>query len=206
MNMEIWNYLSENLLEVAGTLVGLLYLWYEYKASIYVWLAGVVMPAIYIVIYYKAGLYADVGINVYYLLIAIYGYLVWKLGMRSAKKKHRGEELPITHIPPKYILRLFVIFSVTFFLIAHILIHYTDSNVPWMDSFTTSLSIVGMWLLARKFVEQWWVWFVVDVACVGLYIYKDLHMTAALYTLYAVISVFGYRKWLQMMKEEKMYV
>ena len=78
---------------------------------------------------------------------------------------------------------------------------YTDSNVPWCDAFTTALSIIGMWMLARKYLEQWWVWMVVDVVCVGLYIYKGLYFTAALYALYAVVAVMGWANWKRLMKK-----
>ena len=74
-----------NCLEIAGTCVGLIYLWLEYKASIYLWIVGVVMPAIYIFVYYEAGLYADFAINVYYLLAAAYGWLSWKYVGRKGR-------------------------------------------------------------------------------------------------------------------------
>ena len=76
-----------NYLEIIGTLIGLLYLWLEYRASIYLWIAGIIMPAIYIFVYYRAGLYADFGINIYYLLAAVYGWLVWKYGNKRTKKQ-----------------------------------------------------------------------------------------------------------------------
>ena len=81
-----------NYLEITGALVGLIYLWLEYRASIYLWIAGIIMPAIYIFVYYQAGLYADFGINIYYLLAAAYGWMVW---MRGSEKETRAE-LPIT--------------------------------------------------------------------------------------------------------------
>ena len=74
-----------NFLEIFGTIVGLVYLWLEYRASIYLWIAGIVMPAIYIFVYYKAGLYADFGINIYYLIAAIYGWFFWMWGHRKKK-------------------------------------------------------------------------------------------------------------------------
>lgn len=86
-----------NYLEITGALVGLIYLWLEYRASIYLWIAGIIMPAIYIFVYYQAGLYADFGINIYYLLAAAYGWMVW---MRGSGKETRVE-LPITHTPLK---------------------------------------------------------------------------------------------------------
>ena len=118
-----------NYLEIIGTLIGLLYLWLEYRASIYLWIAGIIMPAIYIFVYYRAGLYADFGINIYYLLAAVYGWLVWKYG----NKAHEKAELPITHIPLKYLPALMSVFIITFIGIALILINFTDSNVPWLD-------------------------------------------------------------------------
>ena len=115
----------------------------------------------------------------------------------SAKKDVK--ELPITHLPKQGWINVALAYVVFQFLIAWILIQYTDSNVPWMDAFTTALSIVGMWMLARKYVEQWGVWLVVDVASAGLYIYKGLYFTAVLYALYAIIAIFGYKKWKSMM-------
>lgn len=183
----------DNYLEIIGATVGLVYLWLEYRASIYLWIAGIIMPAIYIFVYYDAGLYADFGINIYYLLAAVYGWMAWMYGGNS--RKGEKKELPITHAPMKIYLPLTIVFLVAFVGIAWILIEFTDSNVPWLDSFTTALSIVGMWMLARKYVEQWWVWIVVDVVCCGLYIYKDLYFTSALYGLYSIIAIFGYFKW-----------
>lgn len=192
-----------NYLEIFGTIVGLVYLWLEYRASIYLWIAGIIMPAIYIFIYYKAGLYADFGINIYYLIAAIYGWLFWMWGHRKEKTEtaNKSTELPIVHAPWKYYLPLTLAFIISFFGIAWILIKYTDSNVPWLDSFTTALSIVGMWMLARKYIEQWFAWILVDIVCCGLYIYKDLYFTSALYGLYSIIAIFGYFKWKKLMKQ-----
>lgn len=187
--------MAMNYLEIIGTIIGLLYLWLEYRASIYLWIAGIIMPAIYIFVYYKAGLYADFGINIYYLLAAVYGWIIWKYG----SKKQEKTELPITRIPLKYLPPLTAVFIIALLGIVWILINFTDSTVPWLDSFTTALSIVGMWMLARKYVEQWWAWILVDIVCFGLYIYKELYFTSGLYGLYSIIAIFGYLKWKKMM-------
>ena len=162
-----------NYLEIFGTFIGIIYLW----------LAGIIMPAIYIFVYYDAGLYADFGINIYYLIAAIYGWFFWMWGHGEKKS------LPITHTPWKCYLPLFLVFIVSFVGIARILIEYTDSNVPWLDSFTTALSIVGMWMLARKYIEQWFAWILVDI----------VYFTSALYGLYSIIAIFGYFKWKKIM-------
>ncbi|MCC8187562.1 MAG: nicotinamide riboside transporter PnuC [Bacteroides sp.] len=186
-------------LEILGTLVGLVYLWLEYKASIYLWIAGVIMPAIYLFVYYDAGLYADFGINIYYLLIAVYGWIVWKYG----GSKQQKAELPITPTPHKQYLPLLATFVTTWVLIAWVLICFTNSDVPWLDAFTTALSIAGMWMLAHKYLEQWLAWIAVNIVSTGLYIYKELNFTAVLYGLYAIIAIFGYIKWKKMMNEKK---
>ena len=190
------------ILELFGTAVGIIYLWLEYRASIYLWIAGIIMPAIYIFIYYQAGLYADFGINIYYLLIALYGWIAWKTGFTLTGKKKKSGELPISHTPLRAWPRIAAAYIAAQLFITWILIEYTDSTVPIADSFTTALSIVGMWMLARKYVEQWWVWCIVDVASSALYIYKELYFTAALYAVYAIIAIFGYRKWKKMMQHE----
>ena len=184
-------------LELIGTLVGLVYLWLEYRASIYLWIASIIMPAIYIFVYYDAGLYADCGINVYYLGAALYGWAVWRYGAKGNEQA----EYPITHIPTRHIAGASAVCAVALVAIAWLLMRYTDSNVPWCDAFTTALSIIGMWMLARKYLEQWWVWMVVDVVCVGLYIYKGLYFTATLYALYAVVAVMGWANWKRLMKK-----
>lgn len=94
----------EHGLEIIGTIVGILYLWLEYRASIYLWIAGIIMPAVYIFVYYEAGLYADFSINIYYMGAAIYGWMMWKYGafLRRTilkRKDARQQSSPITHMP-----------------------------------------------------------------------------------------------------------
>jgi nicotinamide mononucleotide transporter len=192
------------ILELLGVITGIIYLWLEYRASIYMWIAGIIMPAIYIFVYYEAGLYADFGINIYYLVIALYGWLVWKTGFSLFGKKGKSDgELPVSRMPWKTWAAMVVTYIITQGFIAWLLINYTDSTVPWADSFTTALSIVGMWMLARKYIEQWWVWCIVDVASSALYIYKGLYFTATLYAVYAIIAIFGYYKWKKMIPDEQ---
>lgn len=189
-------------LEIIGTIVGIVYLVLEFRASYYLWIAGLVMPAIYLFVYYNAGLYADFGINVYYCLASVYGLIVWKVKQKRGMSDV-GTPLRISRMPLRLYLPAFLVFMVLLVVIAWVLIRFTNSTVPWLDSFTTSLSIVALWMLARKYAEQWLAWVAVDAVSAGLYIYKSLHFTAGLYLLYTIIAIFGYRKWLQWIKEGK---
>lgn len=186
--------------EILGTIVGIIYLYYEYRASKYLWIAGIIMPAISLFVYWRAGLYADFGINVYYLLVAIYGWIAWQY-RRTENNRLQKEEKPIIVTPRKAWLPLFTIFVILFVVIGYILDNCTDSTVPWWDSYTTALSIVGMLMLARKWIEQWFVWIAVDVVCSFLYIYKDIYFYSALYAAYSVIAVFGYFEWKKKMSQ-----
>ena len=189
---------ADRIMEIAGLAVGLAYLYFEYHANRLVWLMSVIMPMISLFIYYRAGIYADFAINIYYLLIAVYGYIVWTFGLKRKKR----EPLPVTHMPLKYYAAAIVALIAIFAFLAWGLVSFTNSNVPYWDAFTTALSIVAMWMLARKYAEQWIAWFIVDAVCVGLYFYKGIYFYSALYSVYRVIALFGYRKWLRLMHQD----
>ena len=189
----------EQSLEIIGAIVGVIYLWLEYKASIHLWVVSIIMPAIYLVVFYGAGLYADTAINIYYLLIALYGWISWRKGAKEES------QLAISHTPKRLWLPMAAICIALQVAIWAALHYCTDSTVALGNSITSAISIVAMWMLARKYLEQWIVWCVVDVLCVTLYIYTELYFTAALYGLYVVIAILGYFKWKRLMTEQYAY-
>ena len=218
-------------LDIVTTILGLVYLVLEYRASIALWVVGIVMPAMDIYLYWSHGLYGDAGMAVYYTLAAIYGYAVWKFGAkwkRMLKRKASeaagsdkaldadgsdkavdvagsdkavdaaggsSEELPITFFPRRLVLRTLGFFLLAWAATYYVLVAYTNSTVPLLDAFTNALSFVGLWALARKYVEQWLFWIAVDVVCCYLYVVKGIPFKAGLYGLYVVIAVLGYMKW-----------
>lgn len=233
-------FLSTHWLDIVTTILGLIYLVLEYRASIALWVVGIVMPAMDIYLYWSHGLYGDAGMAVYYTLAAIYGYAVWKFGAkwkRILKRKASGaagsdkaldadgsdkavdvagsdkavdaagsdkavdaaggssEELPIKFFPRRLILRTLGFFLLAWAATYYVLVAYTNSTVPLLDAFTNALSFVGLWALARKYVEQWLFWIAVDVVCCYLYVVKGIPFKAGLYGLYVVIAVMGYIKW-----------
>ncbi len=190
-----------NTLDITATIVGLVYIWLEYKASIYLWIVGIIMPLIDIFLYYEAGLYADFGMAIYYALAATYGYVVWKFGKRN--NQGTKEELPITHFKQSQILPAILAFLVIWLIIYEILVLFTNSDVPITDSFANALSFVGLWALARKYLEQWIIWIIVDIVLSALYIYKGIPFKAGLYALYVIIAIAGYHKWKKMIYEKQ---
>ena len=184
-------------LDMVTTILGLAYIILEYRASIWLWAVGFAMQSLGIVLYYQKGLYADCGMEFYYLAMTVYGWWNW---IQKAPKE-APLNLPIRHFPLRLALLWTVITLVAWALLYLFLVTCTDSRVPLADSFTTALSIVGIWALARKYLEQWLIWIVVDVVTSALYFYKDIPFKASLYALYVVIAVFGYRRWRRMMKQ-----
>ncbi|WP_446784834.1 nicotinamide riboside transporter PnuC [Macellibacteroides fermentans] len=184
-------------IEIAGAVIGLLYLYLEYRASVYLWPVGVIMPLFYIYIFFVSRFYADMGINIYYLFASIYGWIRWN------KSASQEQSLAISHMPYRYWGVALLALSILFAGIAWILIRFTDSPVPFGDSFTTALSIVAMWMLANKYIEQWGLWIVVNVVSCALYAWKGLYPTALLYVVYSIVPVFGYFKWKQLMLSEQ---
>ena len=193
------DYIARNWLEIAGTIVGFIYLWQEVKASIWLWLTGIVMPAIYTVVFFENGLYADFAIQVYYIAAALYGFLLWEFG----KKNQYGDELRIVHTTERQALWLCATTAVLFVPIYWILTTFTDSTVPFWDSVTTAMSFVALWMLAKKHVEQWIAWIIIDIISAILYFYKGIYFTSILYGVYTVVAFYGYRKWDLMEKEQQ---
>lgn len=188
-------------LDILTTILGLIYIWLEYKAHIGLWIVGIIMPVLDVYLYYNHGLYGDAGMAVYYTLAAVYGYIAWKFGTTK-----EGTPLRISHTPMRMYLPIAVFFLVAWGLIYYVLITWTNSTVPVLDAFTNALSFVGLWALSRKYIEQWFFWMVVDVVCTILYVQKGIPFKAGLYGLYVVIAVFGYFKWKKIMKRKKNYV
>ena len=190
-------------LDLFVSLLGILYLWWEYRAHWLVWVAGIIMPAIDIYLYYEVGLYGDMAISVYYLLAAFYGLVLWTLpvvGKRvttSSGKQVRA----ITSMPRDVAVRLAIVFFLIWGATWWFLDTYTNSTVPVQDALTNAISIVAMWAMAQKYLQQWWLWFVVNIIDVFLLAYKGLPFKAGIHVAYTVFAVLGYLRWRRMMKE-----
>ena len=200
-------------LDIVTTVLGLAYILLEYRASLWMWVVGFAMQVLGIVLYYQKGLYADCGMEFYYLSMTIYGYWKWVRGNQRDRSFDTSADssdpqppnlggLEITHIPLRLLACWSVIMVAVWTLIYWLLVTYTNSNVPLADSFTTALSLIGIWALAHKYLEQWFIWIAVDVVTSVLYFYKDIPFKASLYALYVVIAIFGYMKWRRMMTSD----
>jgi nicotinamide mononucleotide transporter len=197
-------FLIDHWLDITTTVLGLAYILLEYRASVWMWVVGAAMQLLGIVLYYQKGLYADCGMEFYYLAVTAYGF--WKWNKKNTETLELSENslnaenaLPIRHFPKHQVAEWVAATLVIWLAIYQVLIHFTNSTVPVADAFTTALSIVGIWALAHKYLEQWFVWIVVDVVTCWLYWQKDIPFKASLYALYVVIAVFGFFRWRRQM-------
>lgn len=181
---------SINWLDLTTALLGLAYILLEWRASWWMWIVGIVMQALGIVLYFQKGIYADCAMEFYYMAVSVYGLALW-LRHRNGKKA----PLPITHIPRRHVILWTLALAAMWAAIWAILNYATDSNIPVADSFTTAASIVGIWALARKYVEQWLIWIAVDIVTSALYFYKGIPFKASLYALYVIIAIAGFITW-----------
>jgi nicotinamide mononucleotide transporter len=185
------DWLSVNYVELLGALLGLAYIILSIRQNILTWPTGMATSLLYVVVFFHSRFYAGMGLQIYYVIMSLYGWYYWLKGKRPEK----SEELPVGRINSRQIAVSAVVFLVCFAILYLFLSKYTDSPVPVLDSMTTSLSIVATWMLARKILENWLLWVVTDLISTGLYIYKSLWPTTGLFLVYTGLAVYGYYQW-----------
>ena len=197
-------FLSGNIiqiLEIAGTILGLIYLYYEYRASSSLWIVNIIMSAIYVLIYFSEGIYALGCLSIYNIVAAIYGIFVWKYSKTSEQK-----ELPISSIPKKVLVNsslVMVVLSAALIYILHKISNSGSLLYNTLDGLASAATIISLYWLAKKYKEQWFGWIFVNVISVILYLITNLYFTAALYTLYIIVAIAGYREWTKLMNNAK---
>ncbi len=194
----VFNWFTNNYIEFFGTVFGLIYIFFSIKQNILLWPVGIITSALYIYVFFYSKFYADMSLQVYYLVISFYGWYSWLHGENKDKKTNQIQIITVTK---KLGIILIVITFVLFLFIAFILKNYTDSPLPYWDSFTTSASIVATWMLTKKYIEQWLIWIIVDAVSLGLYIYKELYSTSFLFFVYTILAIIGYFEWKKEIKK-----
>ena len=186
----MWDWLNGRYIELLGVVFSILYLYFSIRRNILLWPMGILSALLYMVVFFRSKFYADMALNGYYLVISVYGWLLWR-GSGTG-----GEEgLKISRIGPGNGFILLAVTTGVFLLIGTVLTRFTDSPIPWWDAFTTALSFTATWMLARKILEHWIVWIVVDAVSMGLYIYRGLYLTMVLFGIYTIMAVTGFISW-----------
>ena len=150
---------------------------------------GVVSAAVFMVVFFEVALYADMALQVVYIVLGVTGWIGWN---RARADDNRAATV---HLPPRVIPFLLIALVVGTVILTFVLITFTDSSTAVPDAGTTTMSLVAQFMLNRRWIENWFVWIAVDVAFIALYAYKELYITSALYLLFIGFCVYGYLTW-----------
>lgn len=192
--------------EILGVITGALGIFLIARERVWGWPVSIVSSAVYVFIFIEAKLYADAGLQVCYVVLCAYGWFAWWRGSRDGQVggggAEVGAEVGVDGVPPIRVrrapaahVRLALITGAVTSGILFLLLRQTDAALPWLDAPTTAFSLVGQWMQARKWVQNWALWIVVDLVYVGLYVMKALYLTAGLYLLFAGLAVMGWMAW-----------
>ena len=184
------NWLADNWLELFGVVSTIVYLVLSIRQSIWLWPLGALSSGLYVAIYFVHKFYADMGLQVYYLIISIYGFYVW-----ATHKTTDGKAMQICSPTAKQWIVLIISTIAIFGFLSWMLTNFTDSPIPIGDAFTTALAITATWMLTRKMIEQWLIFIVADSASAIMYAGKEMQLTAFLYIIYTAMAIIGYLKW-----------
>lgn len=176
--------------EAVAVAFGIAYLWLAMRESLWCWPAALVSTALFLIIFWRVGLLMESVLQLYYLAMAVYGWWHWRAGGGSNR-------LAISRWPlSRHLLAVAGVLCLAT-MSGLLLSHWTHAVLPFFDSFTTWGSVLTTWMVARKILENWLYWLVIDSVSIFLYLDRGLLLTAGLFGVYLVIAVFGYRQWLQ---------
>lgn len=175
-------------LEAVGVIFGLLSVWYSKQEDILVYPTGIVGVSIAAYITLTSKLYAETGINIYYFIMSVYGWYYWTHADSNRSQVPVTRSVRVEHI-------IGILLTVSSFLLIRFGLGYTDSDVPNLDAITTATAITGMWLMAKKKIENWVYWIITDVIATPLYFYKNLYFFSFQFLIFTILATWGYFSW-----------
>ncbi len=181
-------------LELVAAVLTLVAVYLTARQIIWCWPLAMVSVTLYAAVFYDARLYADMGLQALYFGLAVYGWWAWLHGGED----HGELEVSLTSSRTRVVL--VVVATLGGVLLGQTLTRFTNASLPFMDSMLTSFSIAAQWMQTRKLLESWLVWLAVDVFYVGMFLYKDLYLTAGLYTVFLVLAAMGFTQWRRSMR------
>jgi nicotinamide mononucleotide transporter len=175
--------------EIVGVVAGILSVWLTTRQKVWCWPVGIVSVAAFTVVFFRAKLYGAMGLQCVYVALLAYGWHAWLHGGAG-----RGA-LRVSQLPRRLGGGLLVLAAAASVVAGYWLRARTDQALPYVDGFTTSFSLAAQWMQAKKYLENWVVWVVVDVVYVGMSLSRGLTLTAGLYAVYIGLALLGFRDW-----------
>ena len=191
----IFDFLTANWFEIVAAALAITYLILAMQQNILCWAAWIISSIMYLFVMFSAGLYMESGLQIFYIVMGIYGWIQWN--NRSSKNNLTVSTWPIiNHIYILLILIVLVTFS------GLILSNLTEAVSPYIDAFTTWGAIIATYMVAKKILENWYYWFIVDFVSVFLFLSRELYTTALLFSIYIILVIFGFIAWRKSMRLE----
>jgi len=188
--------------EIIGTVLGVIGVWLMIRQNIWGWPVGLVQVAVYAWVFFLAKLYSDTILQVAFFLIQAYGWWHWSRG-RQAYGGQGRPSLPVTRLSGAAIVGWVAVGAVLTAGWGWFMHRNTDAALPWWDAFILVFSLIAQWLQARKNLENWPAWLVVNTVAMGVYWAKDLRLTSGLYLIFWGMALWGWRAWWRTMQEDK---
>jgi nicotinamide mononucleotide transporter len=182
--------LEANWLEFTASVLGAISVWFVVKRNIWAFPIGIVMVLLYIVIFYEAKFYSDMILQVIYVVMQIQGWYLWSRSDRAEDDKITVEQFGATQWRYTGILQILGTIG-----LGYTMHRFTDAALPWVDAFTTTMSLLAQWWMNKKFLQNWLLWIAVDVIYLYQYSAKQLYLTTGLYAIFLVMAIIGYREW-----------
>ena len=158
------------------------------------WPLAIISSLLYFALFWNSLLYGDASLQIFFAIVALWGWWQWLRGTQAD-----GAELKVRSLPTRARWWLIAALAAAWPATGLFLKTFTNTDVPWWDAFPTAASVIGQWLLGRKYIENWLAWIVVNIVSVGLFAYKGLWLTTLLYSLFIAMSVIGWRAWQRML-------
>jgi len=191
----MFDYLRVNWLEWFGVVTGLLYLYYEIKQNSRMWVVGFISSLVYVYVFWIAKIYADSLLYFYYVVMSIYGFVCWRKMQNGNLPDESNSSVSFVTLNRRLITQLSATALLLFLFISQILTRFTDSPIPYSDALNSALSIIATWMVAKKFIEHWFVWIFINLLSVFLCYSRGLYPTSFLFFAYSFLSVYGYYSW-----------
>ena len=185
----ISNFIVQNWLEITAVIFAILYLILAVKQNILCWIAGIISSVLYFFIMQKAGLYMEAYLQVFYVVMGIYGWSQW-----SASNASNPSFIVNTWSKYQHMIAISIILALSL-LSGSLLERYTDAALPFLDALVSWGAVVATYMVAKKLLENWIYWFVIDATSIFLFIERGLWLSAVLFAIYLVIIFFGYQSW-----------
>lgn len=188
---------SNHYLELSAFVFGVLGVWLTARQSIWCWPVGLANVVLSLFVFYFSRLYADVLLQVFYFVMTIYGWINW---LRGGEKK---SVLKVRRIRFSELWLMVVCGMIMAALTGWLFSTFTNASLPWLDSLVAVWGVIGTWAMARKIMEHWMIWVVVDLLCVGIYAYKELYFFTALYFIFTLLALYGWKQWMKDYKQQQ---